>query len=145
MNRLLISACLLGEPVRYDGRAKPLHHPRLAALLESGRIVPFCPEVAGGLPVPRPAAEIVGGDGDAVIDGAARVETRDGAVPAARYRAGGADRIEPVLRQRTHLRRKFHPQRGRRQRRHRRPAAPAWYRGIQPAAARRGSQIARTR
>ena len=76
MNRLLISACLLGEPVRYDGRAKPVQHAGLAALLAEGRVIPFCPEVAGGLPVPRPAAEIVGGGGDAVIDGGARVLTR---------------------------------------------------------------------
>ncbi len=78
MSKLLISACLLGDPVRYDGRAKPLHHAGLAALIEQDRVIPFCPEVAGGLPVPRPAAEIVAGDGDAVIDGAARVQTRDG-------------------------------------------------------------------
>ncbi len=78
MSKLLISACLLGDPVRYDGRAKPLDHAGLAALLEQGRVVAFCPEVAGGLPVPRPAAEIVAGDGAAVIDGEARVRTRDG-------------------------------------------------------------------
>ena len=76
MSRLLISACLLGEPVRYDGRAKPLQHAGLAALIAKDRVIPFCPEVAGGLPVPRPAAEIVGGGGDAVIDGDARVKTR---------------------------------------------------------------------
>ena len=91
MNRLLISACLLGEPVRYDGRAKPVDDPRLAAMLESGRVIPFCPEVGGGLPVPRPAAEIVGGDGDAVLDGAARVRTRDGA-DVTGYFVAGAER-----------------------------------------------------
>jgi len=79
MNKILVSACLLGDPVRYDGQSKPLRHRELARLVEAGRVVPFCPEVAGGLPVPRPAAEIVAGDGDAVIDGEARVLTRDGA------------------------------------------------------------------
>jgi phosphonate degradation associated HDIG domain protein len=64
--------------VRYDGRAKHLPHAGLARLLAEDRVVGYCPEVAGGLPVPRPAAEIVGGDGAAVIDGRARVETRGG-------------------------------------------------------------------
>ncbi len=78
MSKLLISACLLGDPVRYDGRAKLLSHPGLAALVDAGRVIPFCPEVAGGLPVPRPAAEILVGGGGAVLDGEARVQTRDG-------------------------------------------------------------------
>jgi uncharacterized protein YbbK (DUF523 family) len=46
--------------------------------LEEGRVVPFCPEVAGGLPVPRPAAEIQGEGGEAVLDLDARVLTRTG-------------------------------------------------------------------
>jgi uncharacterized protein YbbK (DUF523 family) len=43
-----------------------------------GRLVPFCPEVAGGLPVPRPAAEIVAGDGRAVLAARAAVRDRSG-------------------------------------------------------------------
>lgn len=78
MNKLLVSACLLGNPVRYDGQSKTLSHPGLARLVEQGRVVGFCPEVAGGLPIPRPAAEISGADGAAVIAGAASVKTRDG-------------------------------------------------------------------
>jgi uncharacterized protein YbbK (DUF523 family) len=78
INKLLVSACLLGDPVRYDGRSKPLHDNNLESLLAQGRVISFCPEVAGGLPVPRPAAEIQGGDGAAVIAGLARVLTREG-------------------------------------------------------------------
>jgi len=78
MKKLLVSACLLGDPVRYDGNSKTLSHPGLARLRDQGRIIGFCPEVAGGLPIPRPPAEIKGGDGAAVIAGEARVETRDG-------------------------------------------------------------------
>lgn len=40
---------------------------------EGAEAVPFCPEEAGGLGTPRPAAVIVGGDGEAVLDGKARV------------------------------------------------------------------------
>lgn len=56
-SKILISACLLGAPVRYDGVGKAVSHPLLTRLLAEGRLVPFCPEVAGGLPIPRAAAE----------------------------------------------------------------------------------------
>lgn len=55
--KLLVSACLLGEPVRYDGQAQRLVDPSLRAWQQAGMLVSFCPEVAGGLPTPRPAAE----------------------------------------------------------------------------------------
>ncbi len=58
MIRILVSACLLGEPVRFDGRDKRQVDPRWERWQAEGRLVPFCPEVAGGLPVPRPPAEI---------------------------------------------------------------------------------------
>lgn len=58
MQKILVSACLLGCPVRYDGQSKPVHHAQLERLNARGWLVPFCPETAGGLPTPRPAAEI---------------------------------------------------------------------------------------
>ncbi|MDH3760730.1 MAG: DUF523 domain-containing protein [Gammaproteobacteria bacterium] len=78
MNKLLISACLLGDPVRYDGKSKAQQHAGLADLLAQDRVIGFCPEVAGGLPIPRPPAEILAADGAAVIAGDARVVTADG-------------------------------------------------------------------
>ena len=78
MNKILISACLLGDPVRYDGKAKGLDNHLLDSLLQQHRIIRFCPEVAGGLPVPREAAEIQISDGSAVIEEQARVVTRGG-------------------------------------------------------------------
>jgi uncharacterized protein YbbK (DUF523 family) len=72
----LVSACLLGCPSTYDGRARP--QDKLIMLAAQGQVVPICPEVAGGLGVPRPPAEIVGGDGSDVLDGQARVMTIDG-------------------------------------------------------------------
>lgn len=73
---ILVSACLLGLPTTYDGRGHPVTElVRLAAL---GRVVPVCPEVAGGLPMPRPSAEIAGGSGGDVLDGRARVLTAAG-------------------------------------------------------------------
>lgn len=57
MDKILVSACLIGEAVRYDG-GSCLQGGVLAQWQEQERLVPHCPEVAGGLPVPRPAAEI---------------------------------------------------------------------------------------
>ena len=76
---ILVSACLLGEKVRYNGADSLSTHPILRRWLDERRVVPFCPELAGGLGVPRPAAEIQGGDGTAVVDGAARIVTATGA------------------------------------------------------------------
>ena len=71
--RILVSACLLGERVRYDGGDARTASDRLARWAEEGRRVPLCPEVEGELPVPRPPAEIDGEGGGAVLRGEARV------------------------------------------------------------------------
>jgi uncharacterized protein YbbK (DUF523 family) len=86
--KILVSACLLGRAVRYDGRAKTCLHPRLLAWLEAGRVVPFCPEVEGGFGVPRPRAEIDGGDGAEVWGGEAIVRDENGLDVTAGYRRG---------------------------------------------------------
>ena len=57
VHKVLVSACLLGQPVRYDGRSKGIVSDWLKALGAEGRVLAFCPEVAGGLPTPRPPAE----------------------------------------------------------------------------------------
>lgn len=71
MEPVLVSACLLGVPCRFDGRGKA--SAELAAAIGDRRAVSCCPEVAAGLPTPRRPAEIVGGDGHDVLDGRARV------------------------------------------------------------------------
>ncbi len=75
---LLISACLLGEPVRYDGASKGMHADWQQQLAACYTLLPFCPECAGGLPTPRPAAEIHGGHGSHVLTGQATVRTASG-------------------------------------------------------------------
>jgi uncharacterized protein YbbK (DUF523 family) len=57
MSNILISACLLGARVRYDGRDNLLDHPVIQRWQRQGRLVAACPETLGGLPTPRPAAE----------------------------------------------------------------------------------------
>jgi uncharacterized protein YbbK (DUF523 family) len=69
MEKVLVSACLLGNPVRYDGVASIFKDETLTHWLGQGRLVSICPEVAGGLSVPRPRAEIINGDGGLVLSG----------------------------------------------------------------------------
>lgn len=89
MKNVLISACLMGAPVRYDGRGKPLDGGSLADLSAHCRLVPLCPELAGGFQVPRPPAEIESGrTGDDVLDGHARVLERGGRDVTAMFVAG---------------------------------------------------------
>ncbi|MAK90475.1 MAG: hypothetical protein CMI13_04460 [Oleibacter sp.] len=96
--KILVSACLLGQPVRYDGKAndQKVHHAqqRLNEWQQQGLLVPVCPEVAGGLPTPRPAAEIITtsaasvADGTAVLHGNAAIHTRDGQDVSAEFVLG---------------------------------------------------------
>lgn len=55
MEKILISACLVGDKTRYDGHTN--YNPKIEALLEKYELVPFCPEVEGGLTTPREPSE----------------------------------------------------------------------------------------
>lgn len=79
MTRILVSACLIGEKVRYDGGDARSGSAVLGQWLADRRVVPFCPEVAGGLGVPRPPAEIAGAGGSSVLDGTGGVVAQGGA------------------------------------------------------------------
>jgi uncharacterized protein YbbK (DUF523 family) len=79
MEKVLVSACLIGAKVRYHGGDARSEHPVLRRWQEEGRLVAVCPEQDGGLPTPRPPAEIVGVDsGRGVLKTLAVVRTRDG-------------------------------------------------------------------
>ena len=79
---VLVSACLLGVPCRYDGQSK--RHPLAQELCRRHRVIPVCGEIFGGLPTPRPPAEICG----------QRVVTREGADVTAAYRRGAEAVLE---------------------------------------------------
>lgn len=88
--KILISACLLGRPIRYDGKGKLLNDPRIERWKAEGRLVGYCPEQAGGLPTPRPSAEIEGGmNGEDVLAGRARVMEITGGDVTAEFVEGG--------------------------------------------------------
>lgn len=83
---LLISACLLGEPCRYDGKSKPLDENILSAIRSAYELVAVCPEVAGGLPTPRVPSERKG----------RRVLRRDGEDVTSYYGRGAAEALALV-------------------------------------------------
>ena len=60
MENVLISACLLGFECKYCGGSNKLPERQLAALGECFRLIPACPETAGGLPTPRDPSERLG-------------------------------------------------------------------------------------
>ncbi len=68
---IIISGCLAGLRTRYDGKAKP--HPRLREIGERAILIPVCPEILGGMGIPRARCHFVGGDGADVLRGKARL------------------------------------------------------------------------
>ena len=95
MEKILVSRCLLGHRVRYDGGASGPFD-QLQQWLDEGRVVPLCPEVAGGLPTPRAAAEIPGGQGAQVLDGDAAVITTDGEDVTVQFLSGAHQALDLV-------------------------------------------------
>ncbi|MFY9587223.1 MAG: DUF523 domain-containing protein [Actinomycetota bacterium] len=83
---VLLSACLAGVPCTHAAEAKT--RAWALRLVAEGRAVTVCPEVAGGLPIPRPEAEIKGGTGGDVLDGDARVVSVEGEDVTANYLRG---------------------------------------------------------
>ncbi len=65
--KILISACLIGEKVRYNGTDLLIQHPLLKQWHRNGRLVSVCPEVTGGMSTPRAPAEIINGNGETVL------------------------------------------------------------------------------
>jgi uncharacterized protein YbbK (DUF523 family) len=78
--KLLVSACLLGMKCRYDGKSVPC---KLNLPEDKFIIVPFCPEIYGGLPTPRTPSEIVGD----------KVMTSDGRDVSENYERGAREAL----------------------------------------------------
>jgi uncharacterized protein YbbK (DUF523 family) len=89
---VLVSACLFGIPCRYDGR----HSLRkdLVRKLSRYQVILFCPEVAGGLKIPRPIAWLEGGDGEKVIWGGGKVINAEGKDVTKEFFKGGEQAAE---------------------------------------------------
>jgi len=72
--KVLVSACLMGEACRYDGNDNLI--PEVAEKFKNAILC--CPEVLGGLSTPRTPAEIIDGSAEDVLDGKVRVMTKTG-------------------------------------------------------------------
>lgn len=77
-SKLLVSACLMGFQMRYNGSEKAQLAATLSRWQQADRLVIHCPELAAGLPTPRLPAEILGGAGGDVLAGRARIVESDG-------------------------------------------------------------------
>jgi len=73
----MVSACILGIPCRFNGKSKPIGRD-LNVILPKGKAILLCPELLAGLPTPRGPFEIVGGTGDDVLEGKAKVVDGNG-------------------------------------------------------------------
>lgn len=92
---VLVSACLLGLKTRYDGRSA--EDADVIEIAGATQVIPVCPEQLGGLPTPRPRAEICStgenagedhADGADVLKGAARVVNEHGTDVTERFLEG---------------------------------------------------------
>ena len=91
MTKLAVSACLLGESCRYNGKAKAD-----ATVIERAKAagaLAICPECLGGLPTPRLPSEIRGGDGEDVLDGLAKVVDQAGRDVTAAFIKGAQEAL----------------------------------------------------
>lgn len=86
---ILVSGCLLGHKVRYDGGENT--NKLLLEYNKRGRFIAICPECFAMLPVPRPPMEIQGGTGKKVLSGKARVQDKNG-MDTTNYLLTGADK-----------------------------------------------------
>ena len=77
-NKILLSACLAGHRVRYNGTDKSCTANLLQQWHDEDRLVIHCPELAAGLETPRLSAEMINGQGIDVLNGRARVVESDG-------------------------------------------------------------------
>ncbi len=105
--RVAVSSCLLGVCCKYSGGHN--RSDELLELLEGHEVIPVCPEVLGGLPVPRPSCEIVNGTVRTQTGESKERPYQEGARRALAIveerRAGHPAAAQPQLRAHAHLRR----------------------------------------
>ena len=88
MKKVLISACLLGDKVRYDGQSLLTSSRILKEWIDEGRVISICPEVSSGMSIPRAPAEINGGDGYDVLSGKISVIENNGHIVTENFLRG---------------------------------------------------------
>lgn len=94
MEKILISACLLGKKVRYNGNAVSISCDIVDQWLAEGRVVSTCPEFDAGMSIPRAPAEIIDGNGDTVWAGTSSVVANTGVDVTAFFMKGAQMALE---------------------------------------------------
>jgi len=94
-NKVLISACLIGDNCRYDGKNQKL--PDLDEYTRDYDLIPVCPELDGGLAVPRPRAWIKSGTGGDVLDGKTIVIDENGRDVTSNFIAGAEHALKTAI------------------------------------------------
>ncbi|MFH1692445.1 MAG: DUF523 domain-containing protein [Candidatus Omnitrophota bacterium] len=94
--RIFLSACLTGVNCTYNGKNKL--HPYFAQMCEQGEAIAACPEVLGGLQIPHSPSEIFNGDGQDVLEGEAKVLSREGRDVTENF-LNGAQRIMELVKE----------------------------------------------
>lgn len=89
---IILSACLTGVNCKYSGGNNL--HPVFKELTEKHPVLLICPEQLGGLETPRPACEILGGDGKDVLEGNARVLNNQGEDVTPAFIAGAKQSLD---------------------------------------------------
>ena len=89
--RIAVSACLIGENCKYSGGNN--YSEKVIDYIKGNEVLPVCPEVLGGLPVPRESAEIVNGI----------VSHKDGTSVDTEFRKGAKKALETVKEQKIDL------------------------------------------
>ena len=92
---ILVSACLAGFDVKYNGSHNL--NEKIKKWFDEKKAIPICPEVLGGLSIPREPAEIVGGEGEDVLDGHAKVITNNGIDVTEQFMKGANETLKIAL------------------------------------------------
>jgi uncharacterized protein YbbK (DUF523 family) len=94
MDKILVSGCLNGRPIRFNSTNVSVESKIWDKWASEGRLVSFCPELAAGFPVPRPPAEIVGSTASVVLRGRGSVEEDNGTDVTAMFVEGARLAVE---------------------------------------------------
>ncbi|MFJ3389501.1 MULTISPECIES: DUF523 domain-containing protein [unclassified Lysinibacillus] len=92
---ILVSSCLAGLKVRYNG-THSLDN-KIRKLIEDNKAIAVCPELLGGFSTPRKPAEIIGGDGEDVLNGKAKVIEISGKDVTKLYIKGAYETLKQVI------------------------------------------------
>lgn len=103
MIKVLVSSCLCGSPVRYNGTALTIEAAQWQWLKTHCELIPFCPEVSAGLPTPRAPAEIQVGEGLRVLSGDARIIGDDGVDVTELFIRGAELALKQCLQKKIHF------------------------------------------